>query len=97
MTAQKAIQEAAYVAEAIKRLSKNATTKLAPYVARPPRYITPLGGKYALLETPNIRSAGFRVWVLKYLVLARYLFSIVSPGYALRFLGRELRLYSQND
>ncbi len=97
MTAQKAVWEGKYVAQAILKLIKNSTIALPPYKPKRPSFIIPIGGKYALLETPHFTSSGFWVWCLKYLVLARYLFSILPISKALGLLANELRLYTKND
>ena len=97
MTAQKAVYEGAYVAMAINRLIQNPQKQIERYQPKRSSYIIPLGGKYALLETPHLHLSGFAVWILKYIVLLRYLLSILPPAKALRLMLRELALYTRND
>ena len=97
MTAQKAIHEAKYVARAIIKLSKNPKTVLRPYFPKYSSYIIPLGGKFALLDTPLAKTSGFFVWALKYVVLLRYLKSILPIRRALWLLAGELALFTKND
>lgn len=97
MTAQKAIHEAQYVARAIGALIKNKNAKLESYVPRQSQFIIPLGGKYALLEAGPLRASGFFVWVLKYVILLRYLLSLMPTTRAVRFLTYEIQLYTKND
>lgn len=97
MTAQKAICEARYVSRAISKLIKNANASLTPHKPKSTSFIIPLGGKYAIVETPFFHMAGFLPWILKYIVLLRYLRSILPLRRVLSLIGRELALYTKND
>ena len=97
MTAQKAIRGGRYVARAIRRISRMPNARLAPYQPKQSKYIIPLGGKYALLDAGALKFSGASVWALKYVVLARYLVSILSFRKAAGLLWRELALYTRND
>ncbi len=97
MTAQKAIHEGAYVAGVIRSRIKNPKRTIMPYRPKMSSYIIPLGGKYALLETPRVHLSGFPIWILKYVVLLRYLLTILPPAKAFRQVFRELALYTRND
>jgi NADH dehydrogenase len=97
MTAQKALHEASYISRALLALIENPKTKLAKYRPKLSSYIIPLGGKYAILETPHIRASGCLVWALKYAVTFKYLISIVPFRKAFSVLMREIQLYTKND
>ncbi len=97
MTAQNAIHEAKYVARVIQKLIADDRAAVTPYEPKFANYIIPLGGKYALLETAHFHASGVLVWALKYLVLARYLFSILPGRRALTLCLRELAIFSKND
>ena len=97
MTAQKALHEAGYVARALCRLIKNPKASFAPYTSKSPKFIIPVGGKFALLEASGLRWAGFFAWALKYLVLIKYLVTILPLGKSLRYAAHELRLFIRND
>jgi len=97
MTAQKAIHEARYVSRALRRLIKDKKTHIVSYVPKSSSFIIPLGGKYAVVQTPYFHVAGFLSWALKYVVLLRYLRSILPIRRAIAFVGRELALYTKND
>lgn len=101
MTAQKAIHEARYVSRALRQIIKNnqqaGGTTLAPYRTKSSSFIIPLGGKYAVVQTPHFRAAGFLPWALKYIVQLCYLRSILPIRRAFALVGRELALYTKND
>lgn len=97
MTAQKAIAEGAYVGNALRVLLKNKHAKLTPYVPRHSSYIIPLGGKYALLQTPVVRISGIMPWILKYIVVFKYLVTIIPMRQAFQVTLREMKLYTRND
>lgn len=97
MTAQKAIQEGAYVARSIIKKMKDSSSSPDLYIPRSSSYIVPLGGKYALAQTPYMRLSGIGGWMLKYIVLFRYLWSIIPLSQAVAFLVRDLRMFSRND
>lgn len=97
MTAQKALHEGIYVGYALSQLIKNPKVSLEPCKPKYSSFIIPLGGKYALLETPHLRLSGFIPWLLKYIVLLKYLRTIIPFGDAVRFVVKEMRIFSQND
>ncbi len=97
MTAQNAIDEARYVSRSLKKLISNKNATLDLYQTKSASFIIPLGGKYALLETSRFRASGLWVWALKYLVLLRYLYSILPWRRALVLTWRELVLFTKND
>jgi len=97
MTAQKAIWEGAYVGRLLMRFIKNPKTKLPPYKPKKVRYVIPVGGKYAIFAGRHLVFGGRIAWLLKYVLLVRYLSSIVSLGYALRYTMRQARIFAKND
>ena len=97
MTAQKALHEGSYVERAMKRLLKNDKAILESYVPKKSSFIIPIGGKYALVETPYVHAAGFPIWVLKYVVLFKYLITILPFLKSIGVVARELRLFTKND
>ncbi|MDA1334560.1 MAG: FAD-dependent oxidoreductase [bacterium] len=97
MTAQKAVHDGTYAAYAIARRIKNKKAKLKPYVHKRSDYIFPLGGKYALLQTRWLHAKGFKIWLLKYFVLFRYVRTILPTHKALLFVIKGVRLFTKND
>ncbi len=97
MTAQKALQEAKYISRSLKNLIQNPKAKLKSFEPKSSSFIIPLGGKYALLETPYVKLSGSLIWVLKYIVVFKYLITIMSPWKSFGFLMSEIRLYTKND
>jgi len=97
MTAQKAVHEGKYAARAINQLIGNPSAVLRAYSPKRSSYVIPLGQKYAILETPYLRLSGFIPWFLKYIVLLKYVRTVVPLKRAVRFVVKEMRLFSQND
>jgi NADH:ubiquinone reductase (H+-translocating) len=97
MTAQKASTEGGYVARSLMKLFKNESAELVKYEPGNSKYIIPIGGKFAILSSGRFSFSGVTPWLLKYIVLFRYLRSILPITHAISFTFRQMRLYIRND
>ena len=79
--AQTALHQGEYIAGHIARLDRRATLK--PYQPAPVTFVVPVG-TWALLSHNNFVVSGWWVWVLRYLIDARFMFSILSFKRAFR-------------
>ena len=94
-TAQEAMAQGQYVAKNIYRLIKN--KPLLYYHAHPIRFVIPVGGKYAILYTPNLIIAGFFGWVIRKAADFRYFWSVLPFWSALKYWIFENKIFMKND
>lgn len=95
MLAQIAYKEAAIVAENI--ISLIAGRELKEFVAPKPKFLIPLGGKYALLVWDKHIFKGFFPWFLKRFVYFKYALSILPFWKALRKFFHSTKVFVEND
>lgn len=94
-TAQEAIRQGRHAAKNIFRLIHN--RELLPYQPGSTRFIIPLGGKYAVLYTPNLILTGFLAWVLRRGADLRYFVSVLPFFKALKCWMSENWMFMKND
>lgn len=94
-TAQTAIQQGIYAARHI--IKTEAKQKIAPYKPRYPKFVAPLGGRYALADLGWIRFSGYPAWLLKRLIALRYFLKVLSLRQAVRFFWMGAALYKKNN
>ncbi len=95
MTASNAIREAWYAAENIKRTILK--RPMLPFAAGNTRFVIPLGGRYALLESGRFRMSGFLPWVIKQLIEIHYWWTVVGLVKAFRIWRLGIRIFIRND
>lgn len=94
-TAQVAISEGRYVGRRIAAVLKKKKTSV--FVPVYPKFVVPLGEKYAVADLGFIQFSGFPAWMLKRLISLRYLFHLLPWSTALRKWWGVTQLYSKND
>lgn len=94
-TAQAAIAQGKIVAKNIRNLILN--KELIEYKPRLPKFLIPLGGKYALADFRLFILKGFLPWLLKRIVVLKYYLSILSVYKAIKFWLKGFKIYLKND
>jgi NADH dehydrogenase len=95
-TAQDAVDQGKYVAQALPYLMKNKKPPL-PYKNKPHGYILSLGGKWAILDYNNFYVTGYFAYVAGVLAHLRYFASLIGIIKAIKLTWFDAELYSRND
>ena len=94
-TAQTAIDQAKYTAKNITRLIKN--EPLILYEPKRPKFIVPLGGKFAVGEIAGLILEGIEAWWLKRASALRYFSSILPSKKAFQLWSMGNKFFINND
>ncbi len=94
-TAQEAVHQGKLAAKNIYRMIKNKT--LLPYHPTSLRYVIPVGGKFAIMYSPNLIISGFWGWVIRKAADLRYFMSVLPIWKALGYWLFENNIFMKND
>ena len=94
-TAQIAIDQGGYVAKNIVRLIKNEPLLL--YKLKKPKFIVPLGGKFAVGEFSGLHLEGIEAWWLKRASALRYFASVLPVTKAFQLWSSGNKFFVGND
>ena len=94
-TAQTAIHQAKHTAKNIIKLVSNEEMEL--YKPKMPRFIVPLGGKFAAAQIGNLILEGIKAWSLKRVAALRYFSSILPLIAALQVWAKGNKFFVNND
>jgi NADH:ubiquinone reductase (H+-translocating) len=94
-TAQVAISQGKHAGQNILRQLRK--QKPMAYVPKYPKFLIPLGSKYAVADLGFMRFTGWPAWFLKRLGALRYFLSLVSYNKAIALWRKDLVMYTKND